>query len=362
MRLFVSRGKVFARLLTVLVAGAAVCCLLCGPAPTATAAAAGPERRCTDQVLPVRLSDPGPAAFSVWGRLCWRGARPPSAVQLLVAGGTYDHQYWDLRQAGPHYSYVDAATAAGFATFAVDRIGSGRSSTPPSGTVTAHAEAVSLHDVVTALRAGAVGGHRFRSVVWVGHSYGSIVGAFEISRYHDADGFLATGMLHAINTEHFEETADTVELANQEPKFAGLGLDDGYTTTTPGSRAMFYAPATVSPRVLAAEERAKSFQPAVNFEEVAGLLTPASPALSATRQIDVPVLVLNGQKDETYCGQGHADCTDSGTVLAGEAAYYQPAARLKVVVIPATGHSVGLSTTRRLTYAAMLAWSSSVVS
>lgn len=75
----------------------------------------------------------------------------------------------------------------------------------------------------------------------------------------------------------------------------------------------------------------------------------------------MPVLVVNGQKGETYCGDGYVDCTDSRTVREAEAPFYQPAARLRVAVIPGTGHSIGLSTTSRLTYATMLAWAGSVV-
>ncbi|MFI5936450.1 alpha/beta hydrolase [Actinoplanes sp. NPDC051494] len=314
-----------------------------------TPASASPHQRCTDHTVDVRLSDPGPAVHHLWGRLCWRGTTPPATVQLLVPGGTYDHHYWDL---SPRYSYVAAATSAGFATFSVDRVGSGTSSHPPSGIMSNHAEAVALHDVVTALRSGTLG--RFRSVIWVGHSLGSIIGAFEISRYHDVDAFIATGMLHEINTDYFAETAGSVQPANQDPAFAGLGLDDGYTTTRPGVRSQFYAPGTVTPGVLAAEERTKSFQPALDFAEVAALLTPAAPELSATRDIGVPVLVVGGQDDRTYCGPGFADCTNSATVLAHEAPYYQ---HVRVVVVPRTGHSLGLSTTAGYTYRKMLAWS-----
>lgn len=49
-------------------------------------------------------------------------------------------------------------------------------------------------------------------------------------------------------------------------------------------------------------------------------------------------------------------------MLAHETPYYPAAARLKVFVVPGTGHSVGLSTTNRSTYAAMIAWSETVAS
>lgn len=38
-------------------------------------------------------------------------------MQLLVHGATYNHLYWDFPHGPGYYSYVDAATAAGYATF-----------------------------------------------------------------------------------------------------------------------------------------------------------------------------------------------------------------------------------------------------
>lgn len=41
-------------------------------------------------------------------------------VQILTHGVGLEKSYWDI---GPGYSYVDAAVAAGYATFAYDRLG-----------------------------------------------------------------------------------------------------------------------------------------------------------------------------------------------------------------------------------------------
>jgi hypothetical protein len=51
----------------------------------------------------------------------------------------------------------------------------------------------------------------------------------------------------------------------------------------------------------------------------------------------------------------------SHTGQAISAQYYQPAAHLKVLVIPGTGHDLALSTTAPLTDAAMIGWSLSVI-
>ena len=105
----------------------------------------------------------------MWGQqLCYRGSREPATVQLVVHGATYNHLYWNFPYGDGYYSYVDAATAAGYATFDVDRIGDGNSSRPPSGELDLTAGAVALHDAVTALRTGAVDGHAFRHMIIAG--------------------------------------------------------------------------------------------------------------------------------------------------------------------------------------------------
>jgi hypothetical protein len=44
------------------------------------------------------------------------------------------------------------------------------------------AGAIALHDVITALRAGRVGGYAFGHVIWVGHSVGSFIAWDESAR------------------------------------------------------------------------------------------------------------------------------------------------------------------------------------
>jgi hypothetical protein len=49
-------------------------------------------------------------------------------VQLLIAGATYTHAYWDFGTVdGVSYSYARAVAADGMATFAIDPLGQGDS-------------------------------------------------------------------------------------------------------------------------------------------------------------------------------------------------------------------------------------------
>jgi len=330
-------------------------------APAAGARAGGlPALTCAAYTLPVRIADPGPVDQTMWGQLCYRRGHEPGAVQLLVHGATYNHLYWNFPYGNGYYSYVDAATAAGYATFDVDRVGVGNSSHPPSSALTVDAGAVALHDAVTALSTGAVDGHPFQNVIIVGHSLGSGEAWIEAARYHDVDAVIVTGLLHALRPAGIGALQAALYPAADDPKFAGSGLDPGYLTTLPSTReSLFYDPATANPAVVATDEATKDTTTATELAGVAILGEP--PTEQPSYQITVPVLSIVGENDSLFCtGVTAYNCADPASVRAFEAQYYSPAAHLKVVVIPDTGHDLALSTTAPLTDAAMIGWSLSV--
>lgn len=341
---------------TVVLAAAAVL-------PTASAHADGlPEPTCAAYTLPVAITDPGPADQTMWGQLCYRGSREPATVQLLVHGATYNHLYWDFPYGDGYYSYVDAATAAGYATFDVDRIGDGNSSHPPSTDVTLTAGAVALHDAVTALRTGTVGGHPFHHVIMVGHSLGSVEAWIEAARYHDVHAVIITGALHQLNPNLAALAQADVYSAVDDPKFADSGLDPGYLTTRPGTReALFYDPATANPAVVALDEAGKDTD---TVGELDGLFSLESEPVSEqpSSQVNVPVLVVVGADDNIFCtGVTAYNCASAASVQSYESQYYPAAAHLRVVVIRDTGHDLALSTTAPLTDAVMIGWSLLVI-
>lgn len=104
-------------------------------AATPSAAANGhASGTCTSHQVPVTV--PGVGDASLYGELCVPRGQSPETVQLLVHGGTYTGSYWDWPFQSPTYSYVEDALRAGYATFAVDRLGAGRSTHPTSSLVT----------------------------------------------------------------------------------------------------------------------------------------------------------------------------------------------------------------------------------
>ena len=320
-----------------------------------------PALTCTVHSLPVRIAEPGPADQTMWGQLCYRGGGEPRAVQVLVPGATYSHLYWNFPYGNGYYSYVDAATAAGYATFDVDPIGAGQSSHPPSGQLDLNAQAVALHDVVTALRSGTVDGHAFARVVLVGHSIGSYAAWLEVARYHDVEAVIATGALHALSPD-IGAVESVLYPAADDPRFAGAGLDPGYLTSEPGTRgSIFYDPATANPAVVAADEATKD---TVTVPELVSATTIVGlpPAQQPTAQITVPALEVAGADDQLFCaGVTVYDCAEPRSVQSYESQFYPASAHLRIVVIPDTGHDLALSTTAPATDAVMIGWALSVV-
>ncbi|MGD0701445.1 MAG: alpha/beta fold hydrolase [Trebonia sp.] len=337
----------------------ALCALASGP--NAARAATLSALNCSARTVQVAIADPGPADQSMWGQLCYRGQREPATVQVLVPGATYNHLYWNFPYGDGYYSYVDAATAAGYATFDVDPIGQGNSSHPPSADVTLTAEAVALHDVITALRTGTVDGHVFPHVITVGHSIGSVDAWLEAAAYQDVNAVIITGALHALSPDISVLEGDLYP-AVLDPRFATSGLDTGYLTTEPGTRgAIFYDPRTANQNVVTGDEADKD---TVTVPVLAGatsmLALPA--AQQASDQISVPVLVAVGADDNLFCtGVTAYNCDSAASVRAFESRYYPPAAHLTVVTIPGTGHDLALSTTAPITDAVMIGWSLSVI-
>jgi pimeloyl-ACP methyl ester carboxylesterase len=256
------------------------------------------------------------------------------------------------------YSYVAAALGAGFSTFNIDRIGTGRSTLPPSALHTLDAGVEAIHQVIARLRAGEIEGHRFTEVVWVGHSLGSSMAWVGAEEYDDVDAFVLTGMSHVVREEP-PPSADPGEdiqfeiTAKDDPKFRGTVSDPGYVTTSAGVRQFFYYEQNADPAVIEADERLKDLSTAADSS---GPDLP--PAQSPSRAIRVPTLVVVGDRDR-YCTPGV--CT-SASLLAHERPYYSDEAGLETIVVPDSGHSAQLHENAPETNAAILQWVRTAVS
>jgi len=323
-------------------------------APVARAA----EVRCTRADLLIALAPGEAAQYLVAGELCatTQELHDGTTVQLLVHGATYSHDYWDFGDVdGTRYSYARAVAERGTATFAFDAIGTGVSSHPPSDRVTLESAAYVTHELVRALRTGALGGTHFRKVIAVGHALGSLVVWQEAIRYADVDGVVVTGAAHSLSSRFNDALATDFQPAVNDMRFATTGLDRGYLTTVPAARAGLF-----SADFLAEEEEHKDVVSAAELSSALPLATS-----EITRAIKVPVLTILGGNDQTACGPnshgGTFDCSSAAAIAAQESPFYSARARLHACVIPGAGHDLNLTLNHMLQVEDILAWSSAFV-
>jgi len=286
----------------------------------------------------VSLDGTSPPSYHVAGELC----RPPGdrgeVLQVLIHGSTCNRTYWNFPYRSRHYSYVYHANRAGFATLAIDRLGSGASDHPPAELVTVHATANSIHEIVTALRAGSIrdsDGHRvhFRKIILVGHSFGSNISWTEAGLYGDVDGVILTAISHDKTPPAAPLTVTDSWTAEMDPKFASAGFPPGYLTNMPDKRAeLFYYLPGAEAQVIEVDEANKDVLPM-------GVLIDQFTTYDLTRNIHVPVLNVVGNYDTLACEL--PSCLEAGT-LATEASYYSPDAHYTLLVVPNTGHSTNL--------------------
>lgn len=295
---------------------------------------------CSDEIVQVSLAPGASKSHQMFGRLCHPSSGPSTVLQILVHGFTYDHRYWSSSDFGPTYDYVEAATDAGYSTFAVDRLGTaGQSSRPPSVLMTLQAHANSIHDVIGAARNGVLPGGPYETIIAVGHSAGSAALWIEASLFNDVDGIISSGFGHPLGSGHNL-------LLNATPAFFDsrlrplVGLDLGYMTTAPGSRAgLFYNTATSDPSVIATDEATKGLGALTEF----GTL-PTSEI--STIAITAPMLLVMGEYDNIFCIQaslgGLDDCTSDAMLYVSERLYFPLVSDFETYVQPGAGHNNNL--------------------
>src|SRR5262245_4756522 len=304
----------------------------------------------------VPISIPGvPAADHVYGELCMPANHLPATVQFLVHSTWSNHREWDPPQ--QKYSHVRKANLAGYATFAIDRFGTGRSSKPPSSQVTTDTMAIALHQVIQALRNGNVGssGDAFTKVVWIGSSFGSEYGWINASKYPgDVDAFVLNGLLH-FTRESF--TNDALGWRSHsicdDPELNDDGSDCGYVTNKLGCKGQldycipFAAPGmlpAIDDLVLRDMVSATLLSQSVLYVGVTPELPttpfPVDPSTSPSQAIHVPTLINLGDHDQIVCGPPDGVPCTHDFIAAFETPYF--GVTPDVYIAPNTGHALTL--------------------
>jgi len=341
-----------------LVSVAVMLALVLGVFATTQPAAAETDLVCSEQTLSVTLSLNATEHYNVVGTLCSQGPAAGKTVQLLLHGATYDRSYWDFPYQREHYSYVLSATKRGYATFNLDRIGNGASDHPNSGLVDMVTNGFVIHQVVQALRNGAIQ-PGFAKVIVVGHSMGSLSTLQYASAFPgEANGIILTGFSHDIDWTWANGTfLPSFYPAAMDPKFSGQFPGDYYYfTSLPGTRGvnMYYQP-NADPAVIALDE---SLKQTVTYAELmtggAIIYTPISLSITG------PVQIVIGQYDLLFCGP-LINCADKDNVQAFEESQFSSAACVDTEVINDAGHVLNLHNNANATYIKMLAWADRTV-
>jgi hypothetical protein len=303
---------------------------------TSPALAQNGPATCTDLTIPVTLVG---LPQTVYGKLCVP-EQATRSVQVLVPGGTYKNDYWDLPTELGLYSFRAGMNNSGFATLTIDRLGTGRSSHPLSTLLTSLTEADVLHQVIQQLRAGSLG-PRFDRVISGGHSLGAVISMIEAATYHDTDAVLIAGLAHRFDAVDLAARALAAFYpAPLDPLLTNAGHDLGYLTTMPGTRAnAFHSPGIPTPAAISHDEATKDAFPATIAPDGIGLAV----VIPYSALIDVPVLVALGGWDELFCSPiplVASDCSSAQALRRQESLYYSPAAQLETYLLPGNyGHS-----------------------
>lgn len=322
------------------------------PPGQASSDSRGGATECRRTTVPVTLTAADTTSYHIVGWLCARGRVQGKTVQLLVSGLTYDHNYWDLPYQPRLYSYVRAAANAGYATFNIDRIGVGQSDRPPADLVTVASQAYTVHQVVQALRRGAVGGTSFRKVIGVGHSLGAAILICETATYSDVDGLILADYMHQANVAQQVAIGATMYPAQQDPRFTSA-MPAGYVTTKPGTRGTsFYHQGFVDQAVVNLDE---SLKQTATAGERSSLNLARDPQFS--RSIRVPVLLVVGEQDALACSSAVGlSCANGPAIMAREQASFSPQACLTAMLLPNAGHDTNLHLNARQWFAAAALW------
>lgn len=307
--------------------------------------------QCQSYVLPLRLTESSTDKQSVSGQLCYRGTvTAATPVQVLIHGGAYNSSYWDSPFQPERYSYVQVATARGYATFNYDRIGYGQSSHPDPSKLNFDVAGFTAHQIVQLLRQGTLG-FRFNTVILNGHSMGAETAEKEAAAYNDVDGLIVSGIGH--NFEVTPEKLATFVPAQTDPRFLPRPELIGYLTSRPNGRiAEFVEGGTYDPAIPAFEENV--FKDTLSPFELIALNNDSSDTSDVTRRIRVPVLYVQGRYDKIWCSRTGDCLTDAQSIK--EASYWSPAISFTRVVIPNAGHSINSNLSAPTFYEATFTW------
>jgi pimeloyl-ACP methyl ester carboxylesterase len=278
--------------------------------------------------------------YDIYSTLCVSANQTgsiPSTVELLTHGQLASSTYWDFT---PGYSYIDDATARGYAVFTYDRLSTGQSSKPDALEVQPAVELEILHTLATMLRSGKFNNTPFTKILGVGHSYGSILTQGLTSTHPtDIDLAVLTGFSAApfLDSWPLKMGAANVDFASHNQPYRFSDLSNGYVVSDkPISWHTTFFYGAFDPAILALSEATK--EPATLGEIFSSFTIDAFQVPSTN--FTGPVADVTGNEDWPNC---NANCSyPSGPNYLEQTLTMlypnRPKDKTEVFVPPETGH------------------------
>ena len=108
---------------------------------------------------------------------------------------------------------------------------------------------------------------------------------------------MLTGLLHFTRPTFLGLVKENLYTVGEDPKFSKAGLDGGYITNRPGSKAIFfYNTANADQHMIDTDERLKDVVSGMLIEQSVPLVLSQPPKESPSRFIRVPTLVVLGEQ------------------------------------------------------------------
>ncbi|KAG4030508.1 hypothetical protein MFRU_012g02410 [Monilinia fructicola] len=253
-------------------------------------------------------------------------------IQILTHGIGLDKSYWDISRG---YSYVDAAAAEGYATLAYNRLGVGSSDHPdPIQIVQASVDVEIQHSLTSLIWQGWFD-KKFKHVIGVGHSYGSIIQLAQNAKYpKDVNGTVLTGFVNDVRSLSYTIAANNPAVAAiNNPRLWGdlpygyVVHDTAISIQLPFFRAPYFPLSTFKHQV----SQKQTYTIGQQF---------TLPAIYSTApNFTGPVDIVIGKYDFPFC-QGTCDYPIDLAAATIPALY--PAAKSKSAsfVVPDSGHFI----------------------
>ena len=285
------------------------------------------------------------------------GLNQSKPLQILIHGIGFDKSYWNFSQST---SYQRRAATAGYATLAIDRLGTGMSSYPDGRNqvqINTHRDIV--YYINNLAKAGTLPGQTtpFRRTVLVGHSFGSIISNLLVATYPNAtDGIVLTG--YSANGTWLPMT-----ISGFNAKIANAQVPSRFNTTARRLPNSYFVWSDIYNNLLNFHHFPDANQSTLTLSEqrkqtvTTGELITIGSGIVPTN-FTGPVAVATGDRDFIFCG---GNCTATGnrslsSIPAAAGVLFPRSRNFTTIIQPGSGHALQLAASNANSTNAILAF------